>query len=670
MSADRWLKSTENDGEDHRADYRLLRLIYDLVVLGGQTGDLDQYFREAAERICQLCGADTGFIALREPGSDRFRIRASHGFCHVESNKAVFRLDVGWRDRCGKNGAGLVVHDALEGPGALFEGVDFAERENLVSGVVACLQTGGTCAGIVGIFNRKYTVFGRRSVAVLDLIAGLVSERMAKSRISEDLTETRRRLQEVFDFLPDATFCIDIDGKVTVWNRAAQEMTGVLPGDILGKGNYELGVAFYGERRPVLADMVLQEEFEKENGYLAFKADRKHRLINATNYCPAVWGGKGAYLWGQAGPLFDEQGRLVGAIEVIRDVTDYIRAQERFRETQQRLADIIDFLPDPTLVIDTEGKVVFWNRAIEDLTGVPAAEMLGKGDYEYAIPFYGERRPILIDLVLDWKEEFASKYAIITREKSMLVAETTMPRVRGQSRILWGKATPLYDSEGRLVGAIEAIRDVTEKHEAEQAVRKSLERVQAAFEGVIQALAAVVEVRDPYTAGHQRRVAEIACMLGRFLGLDENRLQSLRTAAMLHDIGKIHVPNEILSKPGRLTELETLMVRAHPKAAYDILRKIPFEEDIATIVLQHHERLDGSGYPGGLKGDQIIPEARILAVADVLEAMSSHRPYRPSLGIAAALDELERNKGILYDPAVVEAARSLFGDMEELDLPA
>ena len=641
-----------------------------MVISSLSIADPEEYFQKVMEILEKLCGADIGFLALKEPGEDRFTIKASYGFFFPESSRERFRLDEGFKSRLAENAGGLVIFDAARGPGVLFEGAGFAKREGLVSGVVACLEIDKACVGMLCVFNRRYTVFSRRSAAALGFIASLVTDKIAKSRVYEDLTETRRRLQEVFDFLPDAAFCIDREGRVTVWNRAAQEMTGVKPEDIIGKGNYELGMVFYGERRPVLADLVLEEDFEKSDSYLKFKADHARKLLTATNYCPGIWGGKGGYLWGQAGPLCDREGRLLGAIEIIRDVSDYIKAQERAQETQRRLADIIDLLPDPTLVIDTEGKVIFWNRGIEELTGVPASQMLGKGDYEYAIPFYGERRPILIDLVLSWNEEFASKYTIIKREKNMLVAETKMPRVKGQARILWGKATPLYDSEGRLVGAIESIRDVTEKHEAEQAVRRSLERVRATFEGVVHALSTIVEIRDPYTAGHQRRVAEISCRLGRFLGLDENRLRVLRTAAMLHDIGKVHIPNEILSKPGRLTDIETLMVRVHPQAAADILRKIPFEEDIATIVLQHHERLDGSGYPSGLKGGQIVLEARILAVADVLEAMSSHRPYRPSLGVAAALEELERNKGILYDPEVVEAAKALFGGMEELEIPA
>ncbi len=192
-----------------------------------------------------------------------------------------------------------------------------------------------------------------------------------------------------------------------------------------------------------------------------------------------------------------------------------------------------------------------------------------------------------------------------------------------------------------------------EKESAVQALRKALE-------GTIQAIAATAESRDPYTAGHQRRVTELAVRIGEELGLGRDRVDSLQVTSLLHDIGKISVPAEILSKPTKLTEVERELVRNHPRMAYDILKRIEFPWPVAEFVLQHHERIDGSGYPNGLHGDQIRLEARIIAVADVVEAISSHRPYRPALGLDAALEEIEQNADRLYDPEVVEACVRLF----------
>ncbi|MBT0963300.1 HD-GYP domain-containing protein [Denitromonas iodatirespirans] len=190
-------------------------------------------------------------------------------------------------------------------------------------------------------------------------------------------------------------------------------------------------------------------------------------------------------------------------------------------------------------------------------------------------------------------------------------------------------------------------------HQSELKLRKTL------LDSVM-AIAATVEMRDPYTAGHQRRVAEIGAAIARDLGMSEHRVEGLRLACVVHDVGKVKIPAEILNKPGRLSKLEFELIKNHAQDGYEVLKEIDFPWPIAQFVLQHHERLDGSGYPNGLKGEQILPESRILSVADVIEAMASHRPYRPGLGIEAALTEIEVNRGDLFDSEVVEVALNLF----------
>jgi putative nucleotidyltransferase with HDIG domain len=179
---------------------------------------------------------------------------------------------------------------------------------------------------------------------------------------------------------------------------------------------------------------------------------------------------------------------------------------------------------------------------------------------------------------------------------------------------------------------------------------------------MIQAMAFTVEKRDPYTAGHQRRVADLARTIAKEMRLPPDKIDGIRLAGVIHDIGKIAVPSEILSKPGTLNEIEFNLIKRHPDTGYDILKNIDFPWPIAEIVRQHHERIDGSGYPRGIKGDEITLEARILAVADVVEAMASHRPYRASLGLDKALEEITVNQGTKYDPDVVRICISLFTD--------
>lgn len=192
--------------------------------------------------------------------------------------------------------------------------------------------------------------------------------------------------------------------------------------------------------------------------------------------------------------------------------------------------------------------------------------------------------------------------------------------------------------------------------------QNTLQQLESSMERTVQAICATVEMRDPYTAGHQRRVADIASAIAAEMGLPADQIRGLHLAGIVHDLGKIHIPAEILSKPAKLSKIEYMLIQTHPQTAYNILKDVSFPWPVANAVLQHHERLDGSGYPDGLKEGEIILEARILAVADVVEAMASHRPYRAGLGIDAALAEVEKQRGTLYDAEVVDACLTLFRD--------
>jgi HD-GYP domain-containing protein (c-di-GMP phosphodiesterase class II) len=205
-------------------------------------------------------------------------------------------------------------------------------------------------------------------------------------------------------------------------------------------------------------------------------------------------------------------------------------------------------------------------------------------------------------------------------------------------------------------------REIDHRRSVQNELQESLDYLKKIIGGTVMAIAMTVEKRDPYTSGHQQRVAELARAIGREMGLSQDQVEGLAIASAIHDIGKISLPAEILSKPSQLSSLEMGLIQAHSQAGYDILKNVEFPWPVAQIVLQHHERLNGTGYPQGLSGEGILKEARIVGVADVVETMSSHRPYRPSIGLSKALEEISANKGILYDPDVVDACLSLMGE--------
>jgi PAS domain S-box-containing protein len=211
-----------------------------------------------------------------------------------------------------------------------------------------------------------------------------------------------------------------------------------------------------------------------------------------------------------------------------------------------------------------------------------------------------------------------------------------------------------------LCAVADMLAGIIKHKQAEDEIQQNLHNLRKAIEGSIELTALMVEAKDPYTAGHQRRVSILSCAIAKEMNLSGEQIEGTKIAGLIHDLGKISIPSEILSKPGRITDIEFSLIKTHPQIGYNILKTTKFPWPIKQIVLQHHERMDGSGYPSGLSGEKILIEARILGVADVVEAISFHRPYRPALGIDKALEEILKSRGILYDPKVVDACLNLF----------
>jgi PAS domain S-box-containing protein/putative nucleotidyltransferase with HDIG domain len=305
----------------------------------------------------------------------------------------------------------------------------------------------------------------------------------------------------------------------------------------------------------------------------------------------------------------------------------------KLHEREEWLSTLLKSIGDGVIATDKSGVISFMNPLAERLTGWHHEEALKqplREVFRTVVSREGDEPEIVL-----WARN----------GKKFSIEETSMPMSDGR-----------HNSNGHVL----VFRDVTARRSAEKELKESWEKLHEALEGTIQAMALTIEIRDPYTAGHQRRVSKLSCAIAQDLGMSEFQVEGLRVAGDIHDIGKIYVPAEILSKPGRITAIEYGIIKTHPQVGFDILKTIKFPWPVAQIVLQHHERLDGSGYPLGLTSDQIVKEARILTVADIVEAMSSHRPYRPAQGIDKALAEVVQNKGRFYDTDAVDACVKLF----------
>jgi PAS domain S-box-containing protein/putative nucleotidyltransferase with HDIG domain len=309
--------------------------------------------------------------------------------------------------------------------------------------------------------------------------------------------------------------------------------------------------------------------------------------------------------------------------------------------------------PAGITVVNLDGRIVFANQRAQEILGLNADKITGLTydappwpitDHE-GNPFPGANQP-LVQVLTSGNPVHGVRYAINSDD--------------GRRIYLSVNGAPIFGESGHISEVVFSIDDVTEQRHAEEKISETIEKLKRSIDDTIRAMAMIAETRDPYTAGHQERVANLSVAIAEDLNLLPEKINGIRMAGMIHDIGKVKIPAEILSKPGKLSNLEFSLIKVHAEVGYDILRSIEFPYPVAQIAYQHHERVDGSGYPRGLKGDEIVMEARIIAVADVVEAMASHRPYRPALGIDAALEEIEKNRGVLYDDTVAEACLRLF----------
>ena len=467
--------------------------------------------------------------------------------------------------------------------------------------------------------------------------------------------EARRRLEEletleasILDALPVAVIVLR-ERKILFANGAVETVFGWKPDELVGRGTRilyrsddeyeEIGRHFY----PVLErQRIFSEEFpcRHRDG---------HDIL-----CFVSTSRIGANL---------EEKRIVATYE---DITERKRAEEALKGSEERFRAILEGSPTPTFVIDRGHRVIGWNKALEELTGVRSDDVIGTSDHSKVL--YGETRPTVADLQVDGAPDLTAEirkwYGERYRRSALLeeAYEATGPfSFPGREpRWLHFTSAAIRDARAEMIGAIETMTDISPLKKAEDELKENVERLRKVMTGVIRAIDVIVETRDPYTAGHQHEVARLATAIATEMGLPADTVEAIYVAASIHDLGKIYVPAEILSKPGRISDIERGIIRTHPQVGYDILKSIDFPWPIAEIVLQHHERMDGSGYPQGLKSNDILLEARIIGVADVLEAMSAHRPYRPALGIEMAIDEITLHRALLYDEDVVDACLSIY----------
>jgi PAS domain S-box-containing protein/putative nucleotidyltransferase with HDIG domain len=429
---------------------------------------------------------------------------------------------------------------------------------------------------------------------------------------------------------------------------------------IEGLANTEIGIGIVGlDYKIYYQNSVLEKRFGKSSGRLCYQVymDRNKpcdncKINNAVRemkvYEIESRGRGERYYRVISAPLPNTDGTIDSVIEVVIDETERKKTEEAIIKNERNLREAQRVAHIGSFNLDLKNNKINMSDEVYKILKMDPEKFNGNFDS-------------LVDLFHPEDKEFAlTALDNAIRNKTFLDIEHKMLLKDKTEIFIDVKAKPFYDKSNKPQKLIGTLMDITGRKKAEIKLLKSEETLKKTLDGAINTLAAIVETKDPYTYGHQQRVCKLATTIAEDLGLDGKKVEAIRIASLIHDIGKVNIPASILSKPGKLTDIEFDMIKTHPQLSYNMLKRIEFPLPIVDIILQHHEKIDGSGYPRGLKGKDIMLEAKILTVADVVEAMSSHRPYRPALGLDAALDEIRNNKGKLYDPDVADSCIKVF----------
>ena len=494
------------------------------------------------------------------------------------------------------------------------------------------LKVEGRTIGVLDVQSNALNAFSKDDLFVLETLGNQVAiaienaklyqeaqqEITAHRQAEEALRELAEKYYSLLESTEDSIYLVDRDCTYLFMNSKYLSRLNLPPDKVVGRPYGE----FHSEEKTKEFAEKLKEVFETGKS-----VQYEHKSLRDDRHFLRT-----------LSPVKDQNGRMTAVTVISKDITGLKWAEEALRNSERRyrllfarnLAGVYRTTLDGRFLDCNDAFArIFGYDSPEEILGLQASELYFDAANREAFIVQLRKQGTLTNFECRLRRKDGSPVWVL--ETSSLVEEE-----EGVPAIL----------QGTLI-------DITER-------KLAVEKLQKALESTIQAIGLTTETRDPYTAGHQRRVTQLSVAIARQTRLSQEQIEGIRIAGLLHDIGKMSIPAEILSKPSKLTDMEYCLVQDHPQVAHNILNKIEFAWPVAEIVLQHHERMDGSGYPQGLEGDKILLEACILAVADVVEAMASHRPYRPALGIEKTLEEIAQNKGILYDPVVVDACLRLF----------
>jgi PAS domain S-box-containing protein/putative nucleotidyltransferase with HDIG domain len=600
--------------------------MYELTRALSVTTDLAVIADKVADAAMEECRADEVSVLLPTGKNGELYIAAVRG--------AGRNFLAGERIETGEGIAGWVAvrHEtvALEGEVKDVRFQPLHPRADIKAALSIPMMAGGKFVGVMNVSTTRRRSFAPGQMKALTIMAGIAAPSLENALLFKQLSEAEKNYRNIFENAVEGIFQATIDGRFLTANPALANMLGY-------SSSADLLSSVTDIRRRIYVDASKYDESRR----------RLEEGEELRGFETQVYRRDGSIIWVSmsARRIKDLSGRTACYECAVEDITERKHAEESLRESEERYRIAIEHSNDGIAIVRGD-EHIYVNRKFVEMFGYDRPdELVGK---PVAMVVDPDDREALTRINLGRREGLPGpgKYEFKGLRKN---GESIYVEVSA--------ANTLY--HGQIV-SLAYFRDVTYRRKAEEELRTSYEQVRKTMGSAIQAMSVTVEMRDPYTSGHQKRVSLLARGIAEEMGMTDQEIEGIRVAGIIHDIGKISVPAEILSKPARLSDIEFDLIKCHSQSGFDILKELEFPWPLAEIVLQHHERLDGSGYPKHLKNGTILPQARIIAVADVVEAIASHRPYRPALGVEVALSEIDEKKDILYDADVADTCLKLF----------
>ncbi len=584
--------------------------------------DLDVILNNTAEAVLDVSQTEETSIMLPSDGGNELYIAAIRGKGRSDLLKIRIPVNKGIAGWVASHQETLTLQGKIDDP--RFSPVQ--PRSDIGFSISMPLLAGERFVGVLNVNSTKDRPFSIQVIRHIGLLACAAASALENSRKHKELREIEQKYRLYFENAFEGIFQTAWDGRLLTVNRKM--------------------AAIFGYNSP--EEMISGEKtFDQWDFWPEYR-----RLLGAQNelrnfeHCIQLKNGGKIWISANVRTVKDVHGNITYYEGTMQDITMHKFTEEELVRTRDCYLTLFEEFPTPVWRSGPEANFDYFNKTWRQFTGRTMAEELERGWTEGIHP---EDRELFFET---YREAFSTR--------KIFNCEFRLRRCDGAYCPVISLGKPYHDSKGNFSGYIGACYDFSTHHKADDNNAETIQKLETILNEIITAFSLTGEKRTLYGAGHQFRVSELACSIAALLGFTEKRIKGLRTACILHDIGNIYIPTEILSKPGKLNDYEFDLVKNHSQEGFNILKNISFSWPVAQIVLQHHERLNGSGYPFGLSGNNILPEAKILAVADVVEAMTSRRPHRPAFSLKAALKEISEQKATLYDPHAVDQCIKLF----------